>query len=78
MQNDHMRKLLFLHNQSTIFTKDMNMKSKYLYSQETLEGGSFVSLQAGVQSLVSVDSESSDFPSVKCTAHRDVTITPFP
>lgn len=40
MQNDHMRKLLFLHNQSTIFTKDMNMKSKYLYSQEILEGGS--------------------------------------
>lgn len=77
MQNDTW-KLLCLYNQSTLLIKDMNMKSKCLYSQETTEVLICVTIKARVQSLVSIDSERSDFSLVKCTTQRGMTIITLP
>lgn len=49
-----------------------------IFPRDTTEVLICVTIKARVQSLVSIDSESSDFPLVKCATHRGMTIITLP
>lgn len=77
MQNDHTKKL-FLHNQSTLLIKNMNYEKQMLtLPRKTIRSATCIPMSWSPELGQCTDSESSDCPLVKCTTHRDRTVTLF-